>query len=351
MLRRHERTHSRPFESIERIGEDSQERSLDRVDRACARCAAKKLKCSNEKPCWTCQKSGITCGLPPRSLIDPADARSTVQAEQYGRSTFVPEREADDYGLHANLSDLFEASQYNLDPSSSLSNEIFPGLLGAWPDVNVFSDIGALDATLDMDMLTDVNVHNIGALPLGLRASAPSHRICTVFDAYQASVFREWRPGSEEGGEASSDNLTVLPPQSMMPPQFLGHKGMPMSTASRDRLLHMALESSSSAAKLQILNSFPTIEILSAILQGLFVGAAYTCVNQFVHLPSLDLDKIPIELLGALIALAAVNCPSASVRAFGYGLQGMSVSFLDGNSKTLYAATTSLQHTQDAPQA
>jgi hypothetical protein len=89
---------------------------------------------------------------------------------------------------------------------------------------------------------------------------------------------------------------------------------------ARDRMLNMVFMAYADKTA-QIVESFPSAEILSRLVCHLLSQRKVKQISDLVHLPTFEWKNTRPELLAAVIALSAVDGPSLAVRKFGFALQ------------------------------
>ncbi|KAF2489321.1 hypothetical protein BU16DRAFT_496007 [Lophium mytilinum] len=337
LLKRHVGTHgsdgstgsTRESFNLAHSGQQSQ-----RVHQACRACAAKKLKCSEQKPCERCAEKNIHCEFEPLPELPNQGGTSQSIAESHS-----PERLAN--SIDQNQQTVSDTSSFetNLQGNNGISSQdnfmqdILYDTLNI-PDIGDFiqQDCESTLGDLDFSFLDDMNSPRsppppplVSQSPISTTVSQPS-TVGFGAEAFRKSdVHNEWEPGTEDHHRQEYPNLIM--PQKLRPEDIrrsfevssMSHRRMP--SLMRDRVLAMILRSSCGSATERILKSFPSLEVLNDLIQLAFVHMKEHQVIQFIHLPSVDLDDQRAEFLGSLIAYGSVSSPSQTVRKFGYALQ------------------------------
>jgi hypothetical protein len=354
LLKRHIGTHDKDGstassrESFIRVHSRGQNQ---RVHQACRCCAAKKLKCSEQKPCSRCTEKNIRCEFEPDSEIPQKDDNLQSVAGIY--SPQQPSNPIDQYREPAGLEMDSEFSfQRNLEePTSSTSfetstletnaiscqddfmHDILYGTLNI-PDIGDFiqQDSESTLGDLDFSFLNHTSSPKSPppsaefSLPHIPPATSQPYTVGFGSEAFRKSdVHNGWEPSTEDHHRQEYPNLIL--PHSVRPEDLKGLSESPlmshksMSSLMRDRVLAMILRSSCSVASDRIIKSFPSLEVLNDLIRLAFEHMREHQVIQVIHLPSIILDDQRPEFLGSLIAYGSVYSPSQTVRKFGYALQ------------------------------
>lgn len=96
--------------------------------------------------------------------------------------------------------------------------------------------------------------------------------------------------------------------------------GLRLSTASRDRLLHMVLRTCDPRVQRQVISRFPSTGTLSAILAE-FKTRHSSQIAPWIHFPTLNLDNECEEFMVALICTGAADSRRPEIRKLGFALQ------------------------------
>lgn len=365
LLKRHVSTHdAEDIANPNSEGTAQPRRSGQRVHQACRVCAAKKLKCTDQKPCKRCRQTGIACEYEQ----EPVYSSSTVDHETRGRARPEPElldQLPNQLTPQSNVMpiphplqvEVFETnSEYGLLQTNSTAapNESFTTdvqALGSTPSQDSFMQ-NILDSTLtipdfgnfiemdpdlimediDFSFLNNTGTQNFQPSPVSVPAttalgeSTNSPTTGVGIEAYRRShVLKGWQPGKGENDELEHQNL-ILPhnvrSDSLNPSiKTSSIVKKSLSLSMRDRILSMILRTASGQAAERIVGSFPSLGVLSDLIHLAFVRMNDLQAVPMIHMPSFELNEQRPELLGALIAYGSIQSSSPSVRAFGYAVQ------------------------------
>ena len=353
LLKRHIATHNAssnkdadaPSESTGQNGRQSQ-----RVHQACRLCAEKKLKCTDEKPCQRCNEKNLVCeyesaGNPSTAQRKPTDASEPHTAEAgLSAGTLVGEEDSiifDDTSTFqgegfGGSGELISCRPSSPDPVFNLTRPIPPAdnIPGSTMNLPVWGDFVHFDSDLaleDMD-LSFLNEMSPSMLPSPPREPelAPTIEHATIAvgtEAYKhSSALAPWNPS--KGDNHAVDEQDLVLPNNVNPsthsPQFSAHQTIEkqeISVAARDQILAMILRNTSRAGSNRIVCSFPSIEVLSDLILHACIHMKGRQSCDFVHVPSINLNRQRPHLLCALIAYGATCSQALPVRKFGYALQ------------------------------
>lgn len=354
LLKRHLGTH--PRDGSARSSRGSQVlthpgRPSQRVHQACRSCAAKKLKCSEEKPCKRCTEKDVDCEFEPDPELLYQGHTSRLTAETYSPEGFTnlidPNQTPNPLGIESGFGFRSDPQEAAFDTTFttnhqgnniiSSQNNFMQGVLYDTlniPDIGDFiqqdseSTLGDLDFSF-LDHMSSTESRPAPPLVTPSPSSAAISPPSTVgfgSEAFRKSdVHNGWKPGTEDNHRQEYPNL-ILPQKprpdilkSLSESSLISHGSM--SSLMRDRILAMILRSSCSVASERIIESFPSLEVLNDLIKLAFVHMREHQVIQVIHLPSLNLNDQRPEFLGSLIAYGSVYSPSQAVRKFGYALQ------------------------------
>ncbi|KAH7007754.1 hypothetical protein EDB80DRAFT_577217 [Ilyonectria destructans] len=352
VLKRHETTHG---DAEPRLKPPNSQSAVDRVSQACKLCAASKCKCSEQKPCHRCVAKGLECTYPDdvedsiqvqnqiqhqiqdgdqhrnqngqlqvapfpdgeavEQLASPATAVSEISAQ----SEPDPQRVVDDAlsPMHRFLGPM------DLPDLLDLSAQA-PGTAGgfsfapAWDLATI--DFSSLEAQFDAPGPDTFNLVPDVEIPSGSDASpAITEHHGTL------SVTGSWEPQHSDNGEMERPHLAAgeegfnVPELNKSP--GVPPLGMTLSTAARDSILGMILGSTSHANAAQIVTAFPSTDTLNTLIRNYAQDRKAGYINDILHLPTLQLNQQRPELLGAMVAMGAINAGSSVARKFGYAMQ------------------------------
>ena len=345
LLKRHIATHSGEYvvgSDVEATMLAQLRRCSHRVHQACRSCAAKKLKCTDEKPCKRCRESGIACeyGEDPASPINHHESREQAmpEAQARGQSPLIDDSEfellQDNNAAAVNHSSMANSQPMDLIPPQ---NEVMQDILGSTLSLPDFGDFIEIDPDptlddIDFSFLNDIDMHTSHPPPAYPPLPSASDSIPTSStpglgaEAYRKShVHRGWQPGREDNHDLEHQSLIL--PQNMQP-ECLNSSSettlmvkKPLSLSMRDRILAMILRTASAQVAERTIATFPPLEVLRDLIHLAFVRMRDLQAVSVIHVPSFDLNEQRPELLAALIAYGSINSPSPSVRKFGYAIQ------------------------------
>ncbi|KAK4071844.1 transcriptional regulator family: Fungal Specific TF and C2H2 zinc finger [Trichoderma harzianum] len=305
-------------------------RNGPRVHQACRSCAAKKLKCTDEKPCKRCRERGMSCEE------QSEETSGTLPPGQPALSDPITPTSAMEFSLQTDIlipsgTDDTTITETLLASNSQKLADIIQDVLGV-PDVGHFrqddsafppfdnTDFSFLDV-LDMPDKVPSTI-SPSSIP-----SAPESNIGVGSEAFQkSSVISGWDPHGEVDIRSPHEDL-VLPNNSIRPEDLSspstvsGLETTIMSLATRDQIMHMILRRAPKNLASCIIETFPTPEILTSIILYALARMRETMASSFIHEPSFDINNERLELLGALIAYGSVCSPSLALRHFGYAVQ------------------------------
>lgn len=356
LLKRHVSTHDGEFvagSSAEATMLAQLKRYSHRVHQACRSCAAKKLKCTDQKPCKRCRERGLDCDYeqgPNSPIQDHAGQEETLNdaqnPDQSSMMIMAPPLSMDqafdndsEFGLLQSHDDavVHHSSTADLQPTDSIpsQNYVMQDILGGTltlPDFGNFIEIDPdpiLD-DIDFSFLSHTAMNTSQPSPAHLPLSSASEATPTSTttgvgaEAYRRSeVHRGWEPGREENHELEHQNLVL--PHNVRQEYLNSVSGSivkkPLSLSMRDRILAMILRTASPQATARTVASFPPVEVLRDLIHLAFVRMRELQAISLIHLPSFVLDDQRPELLASLIAYGSISSPSTSVRKFGYAIQ------------------------------
>ena len=369
LLKRHLTTHTKEPSNGPNVVAEAEAAMLTQLDRhshrasqACRSCAAKKVKCTNSKPCERCQEHSLQCdyeqriaseiALPPLDLVRREETMPDAQVQDSFRSSSITtapvpmgrvfdnelptehrhdnDTAVTDHGSTANMrSHDFIASQNNVVQDILSSTLTLPDF-GDYIDIDTDPVLGEIDFAF----LNDPFLSNDAPRPLLIdpwtattTATEPVSKITGVIaEAYRSSrVHRGWEPGREEHQETEHQNLNLPPGTSheclLSSSQHISILRKSLSSSTRDRILAMIFRTCSLQAAERVVESFPTRQVLGDLINFALVRMADLQAISIIHVPSLDLNEQRPELLAALIAYGSTCSPSPALRRFGYAVQ------------------------------
>lgn len=153
--------------------------------------------------------------------------------------------------------------------------------------------------------------------------------------AFQDSMWL-WTPSQTDNTTADQANLSLPTPELIS--REASDIEYHLSLASRDRVLSLILSTCEKSTQRRVVSCFPSAEMLSTLLSNFMTFHSHQ-VSPWIHLPTLDVNSEPEELLLALIAAGAVNSSFPNVRKLGYAMHealrnGIAESFETDNRNT-----------------
>lgn len=357
ILRRHQVAH--PGEDG-LVADNSQRAATERVGKACKSCSSTKSKCSEEKPCHRCLAKGLVCDFEPahQEREEPGDlqrrqrgehpasdvelAKPAPEAEQ-SVSMHVVHGEAVQDSMASSTPgiDLTEESstspRFNDPDSSSSGDQVistdpftasdYPsGMLSA-PCADYFSfgpdwDIGTLDYSF---IQAQFELGDANMITGDVSDSCQDSLVSLVSESKNVALSDIWEPKSDEHNEMERQNLAVgegaFGVSHSKKATGTRVNKLCVSPAIRSKVVGMILRTTSESRSAEVLGCFPGCQALSSLLDIYSDYWEATHIYDFVHLPTLDLCKQAPELLGALIAIGAIQAESIVARKFGYAMQ------------------------------
>lgn len=322
-----------------------------RVQEACVACAAKKLKCTEKKPCERCTLKGLQCKFKSGSDLSSQNStnRSVAESCQVAEIADSDSQNRRVNGFAAeSVAEILPSSQDAILEASSAVNthgddmtayqnsfmqDVLCNTLDI-PDIGEFiqqdseSTLGDLDFSF-LDHMNTYESHSTfqSSLPLSdpavLLLSPPLGFGSEAFR--QSNIHNGWKPGTEDHHRQEYPNLILS--QKLRQgdlnrlSEVLPNQQKSISPLMRDRILAMILRSACASATDRIISSFPSLEVLNDLIQLAFLHMAENQVIQIVHVPTINLAEQRPEFLGSLIAYGSVYSPNHTVRRFGYALQ------------------------------
>ncbi|CEJ62760.1 hypothetical protein PMG11_11251 [Penicillium brasilianum] len=313
-----------------------------RVAQACKRCAASKLKCTDEKPCPRCLKKNIPCEIPDNVPVQgPAVSEDTqshscpTDSKELGG--FAPDHAQTACSDEALPIDDIPMLVHEGGNPASLSESLLLGVPDAdalWTMASFFDmsdqntdpkSVGDLTDLQDMDFsfLDELTAANETII---WDPESPAHKCASIISASSqvystSSVARTWVPLPTENASMERGNLTFAGDTHELPAKGIAeHVSLQLiAPAARDRILNMVFAAYPEKTG-PIIEDFPSAEILSKLVYR-YISQRKVEYTDFMHLPTFEWKSRRPELLAAIIALGSIDGPSATVRKFGYALQ------------------------------
>ncbi|KAL2814219.1 hypothetical protein BDW59DRAFT_178056 [Aspergillus cavernicola] len=323
-----------------------------RASQACEGCAENHLRCDDDKPCRRCQRRGIRCTLPTRSVegtpptpvtrlggiapgIDENSRSSPLQQPQQphlaaGRTTDVG-------------ADLTERPDALLGAYSTM---LPPDQEVSFPDLSPITRGGlvafGLETNLDLSMVDLSFLESYNArVPFEYEA-ATAPTLAPLVQAVEneatpanhaaredGSVQRlRWRfvPAPQDHGYAEHGNLLLsgqagpdTPPKSLRNLDMGPGPDNCLDLASRDKILSIVLSQMPQPFSLNAA-SFPSPELLDRLIRY-FLTVPFSSAGAWIHRSTFTPKHSRPELLLAMAAAGAVLTPDSALRKLGFAMQ------------------------------
>lgn len=339
-MTRHEATHDRDAGSSRPVI-----RRSDRAVSACGACAAAKAKCDDQKPCGRCRSKKLVCQTSRRGfqyktysegdpsadgdemgLNAPTDAQGTsINADSCSDAATVGNG-----GLPASQAPLSKTTEPVVFPMDTIA----PVAMQPVPDDMVyFNPMHNLFQDIDLDMSWDLD---FDAFPIPqLEVQVPSPGQSSNARSSTRNAFRDpsrghaafkrspwlWEPKQEDYVRREKEGLDI-DEQSLAQSPNLGRlteatRGLRINSHQRDRIFSIVLAQNKDPTKVP---SFPSLELLSYLLQASFIGDEYL-LDSWIHAPSFDTETTMPELLAAIISNGATFISVPAIWQFGLAIQ------------------------------
>ncbi|KAI0125178.1 hypothetical protein BJ170DRAFT_584813 [Xylariales sp. AK1849] len=347
LLTRHEATHDRDESANGR----PMIRRSDRAAEACLNCAQSKSKCDDQKPCGRCRNKRLVCQTASKrgSIHATSDAgmSSTGSPSLTNSSANTVGANHVQFAPNVLMDGDPEVAVAPYDPDLvTQAHSLTDGMDDMFylnPTHNFFQ---AMDFTaswdLNFDSYTIPQLDIQGPSPLSSTAST-SKRLARDptrgYAAFKRSPWL-WEPKTKDSLEKEQEGLMFNEKTIAHSPAYdkiltSSSSRLGIDTANRDRLFALVLAQQKEASKVP---SFPTLELLSYLLQTHFVQDDYQ-TDSWIHSASFDPSKSIPELLAALVASGAIFIAVPAIWQFGLALQevvrmGLSTTFERSNANT-----------------
>ncbi|KAL3487587.1 hypothetical protein BJX62DRAFT_240855 [Aspergillus germanicus] len=353
-MKRHTCRHLRtPFVYRDRHGNASH-----RVSQACQRCAASKLKCSEEKPCLRCVKKGLFCeyldATESQAKQDPNQDESiqgpmlythpapnlpaAERIESYGGAdtTAAPNTQPIYEPLStSSISWPFVPAWHNFMSNEALQPLPVTPADGSHEGYNGWDALFALSNTWDWQDARIAPIIESGT-PSSVNQDAQTNETPAALpDGVQAtSAFDEsfWNSivmpdgRSRASGKALAEFLgsritSSIPVLSPAPHASLGplRPRLQIPSKIRDRLLELVIAQCPKEKILQIVSVFPPVNAIECLVQE-YLQYHASLPTGWIHLPTCDPNTVRTELLAAMMAAGACLAPVREVQQFGAAL-------------------------------
>ncbi|KAJ5211098.1 Zinc finger C2H2 [Penicillium cf. griseofulvum] len=352
-----------------------------RASQACKACAENHLRCNDEKPCRRCQRKGIRCSLPTRSVEGtpptpmtrlevntsgndgnsqmssfqqpqkPQSQQPRVAGSHYSSSGFSNQIESVDPG---NLAQLAAGPPIHVEADLGRSDEFLgaysavlpPTQEGSLPDLPPLNRGGlvafGLETNLDLSMvdLSFLESYNARApfeyeaataSTLAPTAQAVENEASEVDHAAgdDRSVQRlRWRfvPVPQDHGYAEHGNLLLsgqagpdTPLKSLRNLEMGPGPDNCLDLASRDKILSIVLSQMPQPFSLNAA-SFPSPELLDRLIRYFFT-VPFSSASAWIHRSTLIPKQARSELLLAMAAAGAILTPDSALQKLGFAMQ------------------------------
>ncbi|GKT44841.1 uncharacterized protein ColSpa_05022 [Colletotrichum spaethianum] len=299
-------------------------------------CKAAKVKCSERKPCVRCTRKGVTCEY--EGVEDGAEELDEIhEGQQNQPSTRIEDVTASETGVGPEVSPALNNAPmrttplpYFLNSRNAQYTPVHEEDLCITEDLSFGADWGF--AMMDLAYLqTQLNVPSTMTAAVGftpdvaqqLPLSPASHGTCETL-----SVTGSWEPQSSENTEMerphlAADEANLKPPRMKQAPPGTVPLAptLCLSAAARNSIVSMILNNTSCANAVPVLAAFPSTGALDALVGVYARDWEAARINDFIHLPTLELERQRPELLGAIVAVGAVGAGSTVARKFGFAMQ------------------------------
>lgn len=360
LLKRHFSTHKKgdqPDLSTEATMLTQMKRHSHRVSQACRSCAAKKVKCTNEKPCKRCRENGTSCDY-EQGLGSPIPTHESLGPVLPSTESERPSQPSVQLPAPVSRDDAFDNdpnfSLWQADPPIASGNppedefasnlqippdiDFMQGIIdsttalpsfGAWLEIDEDPMLGDIDLSFLNE--TDMDPTQTHSAELSTSAAPGAGTIFTSTgvgaEAYRRSIVnRGWEPGRDGHQEPEPQNLHL--PDNAEPdglaassPTMVTMVKKSLSLSTRDRLLALILRTTPPRVAERAVASFPSVEVLRDLLNFALARMTELQAIPMIHMPSLDLNEQRTELLAAFIAYGSICSPSPALRKFGYAIQ------------------------------
>jgi hypothetical protein len=328
-----------------------------RTSRACETCVESHLRCDEQKPCTNCRKRNIVCrssrrnSAPHESRMDVMDGNNLATSQEAFPNIWTTTEDQE-----MTMSDKAGADIQQSDVFASAAT-----LTDVWGPRGVF-DFG-LQTNLDFNELdfASLDMYNQSPPPDSSSTSGPGftseHDLGPGFglhvevaigtEAFRKSVWR-FLPANKDFAMSEQHNLSLpVEKQGNSPESCISVDQRAttdrLSSATRDTIFGMVMRACKPAQKNFLPPSFPSTELLDALLQY-FLTAPFSTASSWLHIASLRLSKCKCpELLTAMIASGAAMAPDPALNKLGFALQEVLrisletlVFYLEDSSRIMY---------------
>lgn len=337
---------------------------------ACASCISAKARCDNSKPCTRCRLRGLECRVsnhhngrrshdkhpetdsgitakminaesPRRSMSSP---QGTGSAAQFSASTPASLSPATEGQLQITETALPSPDLTIVPTTDKSDNTIqdavqFPCISTNGVDAfqqSLFPNFFQLDHNFSTDFDFDFSSIDVGSNDFFAMVDSPASNIQLTdwpsttsrhFQTFGHEAFRKspwlWSPGEKDSAYAENDALNMGDSGASTIPELERVSSAnqvqvkPLTVGIRDQLLAMVLETCEGSPRL--IRSFPSVKILNGLFQIYFYKTGMQ-VDNWVHAPSLDPSRCPIQLVAAIVGAGAQFVAEKAIWSMGLAL-------------------------------
>ena len=350
---------------------------------ACEACSRSHLRCEDEKPCSRCRQKNIECKFefdaaqdfdaardlldfsnefhinPPHVSSPNTTIESTIQENlqevtmNVEQHDIIQREDTEFTNTGASTMQIAEPSMVFMhDAAPSFSEESpgdqsLPDFLRYMPPLDAAlsgtaTPRGLLDFSFNWDLdfggfdfgsldqpFTQENLNDNTRVPDMQVVDQPAHERTTheIAVAVRAEAFNQsvWRyvPKGANPTIAEQSNLALPNGESdnqspsQMPSRAITKERLSYTT--RDKLLAIVLDASSTENAKRIAGGFPSLELLDGLVQIFFVNASINALP-WIHLPTFSPAEVHPLLLACIAAAGAFYSPEALLQNLGLAL-------------------------------
>jgi hypothetical protein len=351
LLKRHLATHKGTDSQAGATGLFSQSgRHGPRAHQACRACAAKKVKCTDPKPCQRCKEKRVTCdsdqGLQLSEPTSSAEGFHDTPTHQPSPMTMLDDPN-DNMELHLEARTPFQGHDSDtlhehtfislpqpMNPLPTPANKVLQSILDSSMNLPQLGDNVGFETDPMFDDVDFSFLSGIDTLPAPAPMQQPPSPVSNPTpqasavgagrEAYRESqVLAGWIHAAKGSCEQAQQDLILLQHVKPAGPSVAATSTptKDVSMAVRDRILTIILRTTSREVADRIIASFPPLDVLKSLINHALIHLKDQQLISFLHFPSLDLDEQRPELLAVIVAYGSVCSPSLAVRKFGYAVQ------------------------------
>lgn len=155
-------------------------------------------------------------------------------------------------------------------------------------------------------------------------ANQPSSKSLALgTEAFRRSLWC-WTPVRQDTGHIEQSNFTLSPEDmSDSGAQFVVSDQVAskvFGSECRDKIVAMILSTCDRRTFSKVMSSFPSAELLNGLMQC-FLASHLTQTDNWIHLPTLQINKLKPELLGSFLAAGAMFSSSLTIQKLGFAIQ------------------------------